>query len=89
MFLLFQVELHRYGRNGTMVIDGGVEVVSGLSPGVFTALNLETEMLFVGGTPLVLPPSNLISFREEVREEHLKWPLVSPPPPPPPPPDPP
>lgn len=63
---MFQVELHRNGRNGTMVIDGGAEVVSGLSPGSFTSLNVETEMLFVGGTPLVLPPTNLISFREEV-----------------------
>ena len=61
-----------------MVIDGGAEVVSGLSPGSFTSLNLETEMLFVGGTPLVLPPTNLISFREEVRrnkEQTLVLPL--------------
>ena len=53
-----------------MVIDDGAEVVSDVSPGSFTSLNIDTEMLFVGGTPLALPPSNLIRFRttgEEVR----------------------
>lgn len=53
-----------------MVIDDGAEVVSNVSPGSFTSLNIDTEMLFVGGTPLALPPSNLIRFRttgEEVR----------------------
>lgn len=46
-----------------MVIDGGVEIVSGESPGSFTSLNIAMEMLFVGGTPLVFPPTNLIRFR--------------------------
>ena len=54
-----------------MIVDDGVEVISGFSPGSFSSLNVETEMLFVGGTPLTLPPTNLIRFRttgEEVRE---------------------
>jgi hypothetical protein len=57
------VELYRIGRNGTMVIDGGAEVVSDVSPGTFTSLNIGMEMLFVGGTPLAFPPNNLIRFR--------------------------
>ena len=53
-----------------MVIDGGAEVVSDVSPGTFTSLNIGMEMLFVGGTPHAFPPTNLIRFRttgEEVR----------------------
>ena len=53
------------------MVDGGTEEVSGESPGSFTSLNVETDMLFVGGTPVAMPPTNLIRFRttgEEVRE---------------------
>ena len=55
-----------------MAIDGGSEVVSGVSPGSFTSLNIAMETLFVGGTPLEFPPTNLIRFRttgEEVSQD--------------------
>lgn len=54
------------------MVDGGTEEVSRESPGSFTSLNVETDMLFVGGTPVAMPPTNLIRFRttgEEVRGE--------------------
>ena len=34
-----------------MTIDGGAEMVSGASPGNFTVLNANSNMLFVGGVP--------------------------------------
>ena len=34
-----------------MTIDGGAEMVSGSSPGNFTALNANSNLLFVGGVP--------------------------------------
>ena len=51
-----------------MEIDGGAETVSGLSPGSFTSLNVDIGVLFVGGTPLFLPPTNLIRFRNTGEE---------------------
>ena len=51
-----------------MEIDRGVETVSGLSPGSFTSLNVDIGVLFVGGTPLFLPPTNLIRFRNTGEE---------------------
>ena len=46
-----------------MVIDEGAESVTGGSPGSFMLLNIDTGLLFLGGTPLLVPPSNLIRFR--------------------------
>ena len=46
-----------------MTIDGGRETVSGVSPGNFSSLHVDMGVIFVGGTPLVFPPSNLIRFR--------------------------
>ena len=54
-----------------MTIDGGRETVSGVSPGNFSSLHVDMGVIFVGGTPLVFPPSNLIRFRttgEEVQQ---------------------
>ena len=54
-----------------MEIDGGSEVVSGVSPGTFTSLNVAMGILFIGGTPLALPPSNLITYRTTGEEVSL------------------
>ena len=63
-FFLFQkVELHRTGRSGELVVDGGLEIASGSSPGNFTALNIHSTMLYVGGTPTTMPPTSLVGPR--------------------------
>ena len=58
-----------------MVIDEGAESVTGGSPGSFMSLNIDTGLLFLGGTPLSVPPSNLIRFRttgEEVKTHKIQ-----------------
>jgi len=41
-------------------VDGGIETANGSSPGNFTALNIHSTMLFVGGTPTTMPPTSLV-----------------------------
>ena len=59
-FLSHKVELRRTGRSGELVVDGEMEIANGSSPGNFTALNIHSTMLFVGGTPTTMPPTSLV-----------------------------
>lgn len=45
------MELQRLAQFGEMIIDGGSERQSGVSPREFTALNINSGLLFVGGIP--------------------------------------
>lgn len=58
-----KVEIRRSVRNGQLIIDGGVEMVSGASLGTFSALNIYSGYLFVGGVPEEL---NVLLLQEEV-----------------------
>lgn len=57
------MEIRRSVRNGQLIIDGGVEMASGASPGTFSALNIYSGYLFVGGVPEEL---NALLLQEEV-----------------------
>ena len=59
-FLSHKVELRRTGRSGELVVDGEMEIANGSSPGNFTALNIHSTMLFIGGTPTTMPPTSLV-----------------------------
>ena len=54
-----QVELYRSARFGEMVVDGS-DKSNATSPEGFTALNVNAGVLFLGGTPVVKPPSSLL-----------------------------
>ena len=56
-----------------MTIDGGRETVSGVSPGNFTSLHVDMGVIFVGGTPLGFPPTNLIRYRTTGEEVQLEY----------------
>ena len=57
------MELYRDGKQGSMTVDGGAEVVTGESPRSFSVLNIDSDMLFVGGTPVSTSLTMLTSFR--------------------------
>lgn len=56
---LHTVELYRSARFGEMVVDGS-DKSNATSPEGFTALNVNAGVLFLGGTPVVKPPSSLL-----------------------------
>ena len=48
------------------MIDGGSEMVSGVSPGNFSSLNMKSGQLFVGGVPTIMAPLRLYFPEQEV-----------------------
>ena len=63
-----QVELRRFEQYGVMIIDGGVEIQNGSSPGTFTALNINNGYLFLGGIPEFINYVSLFPGGEEVTQ---------------------
>lgn len=63
-----QVELRRFEQVGVMIIDGGVETQNGSSPGTFTALNINSGYLFLGGIPEFINYVSLFPGGEEVTQ---------------------
>ena len=49
-----------------MVIDDGIEKLTGSSPGTFTALNINKGYLFLGGIPEFIRYVSLFTGGEEV-----------------------
>lgn len=41
-------------------MDGGIEAVDGISPGTFSALNINSGYLFVGGIPVMMASTNTL-----------------------------
>jgi hypothetical protein len=54
------VEIRRNSRAGQLIVDNGVEVVNGTSPGNFNSLNTNSGYLFVGGVPAIMTSNGLL-----------------------------
>lgn len=64
--MCFQVELLRNGREGQLIVDGGLEILSGLSSGTFTSLNIKSGSLYVGGVPADLASLRVLAHGQQV-----------------------
>ena len=49
-----QVEIIRSAQMGELIVDEGSEVISDTAPGTFSQLNINSELLFLGGAPSIL-----------------------------------
>lgn len=58
--------MRRFEQCGVMVIDSGVEIQNGTSPGTFTALNINSGLLFLGNIPEFVNHVSLLQGGEEV-----------------------
>ena len=63
-----QVELWRNSRAGRLIIDRGIETISGDSPGLFSSLNVNSGYLFIGGVPAMLNTLSLLHPGDQVRQ---------------------
>lgn len=52
--------MRRNSRVGQLVVDSGVEAMSGTSPGTFSSLNVNSGYLFVGGIPTLVASSTFL-----------------------------
>ena len=66
-----QVELQRFERCGVMIVDGGEETQTANSPGTFTALNINTGLLFLGSIPGFVNHVSLLQEGFEVYKTNL------------------
>ena len=48
------MEVQRNSRVGKIIVDNGLEVVNGTSPGTFSSLNTNSGYLFIGGIPSMM-----------------------------------
>ena len=72
------------GRSGQMIVDEGLELVTGTSPNSFTLLNTNSGYLFVGGVPPTYQAQVLTTLQQVggysiagVLEQHTKILLLS------------
>lgn len=64
------MEIQRRFRDGKLIVDSGIEVVTGTSPGPFSSLNINSGYLFLGGVPDMMLPLSLLPIEQQVLRGH-------------------